>query len=71
MNKSTVLGILTFWNDKDPDPYQREKQDPDPCENGLDPQHWLFASIKDGPKIHFKNFLQFEINLQPTKFCCE
>jgi hypothetical protein len=40
--KSTVLGILPLWNGKDPDPYQRKKQDPDPFpyQKGLDPQHW-------------------------------
>ncbi len=30
MYKSTVLGTLPPWTGKDPDPYQSEKQDPDP-----------------------------------------
>jgi hypothetical protein len=37
--KSTVLGTVPLWNGKDLDPYRSEKQDSDPYQNGLDPQH--------------------------------
>jgi hypothetical protein len=41
--RSTVLNTLPFWNCKDPDQDQIEKQDPDPYQMGVDPQHcnWL------------------------------
>jgi hypothetical protein len=39
MYKSIVLGTLPLCIDKDPDPYQSEKQDPDPYKKGLDLQH--------------------------------
>ncbi len=45
--KSTVLGTLPFEmvtiririKQLDPDPYQSDKQDPDPEQKGLDPRH--------------------------------
>jgi hypothetical protein len=34
------VGIRIRFKQPDPDWYQNEKQDPDPYQNSLDPQHW-------------------------------
>ncbi len=47
----------------DPDPYQNEKQDPDPFKKGLDPQHW--------PLLTFKKLTALTVNnlYSPTIRC--